>query len=76
MITYLEETMVKQILKFFGMHLMCAIGSMLVILIFPGIVSFKFGVVLYSVFAPKIHGCIQSNELSIYISCDRKCDMD
>ena len=54
MITYLEETMVKQILKFFGMHLMCAIGSMLVILIFPGIVSFKFGDVLYSVFALSI----------------------
>ncbi len=51
MITYLEETMLKQILKIFGMHFLCAIGAMFIILLFPGILTFKFGEILYSLFA-------------------------
>jgi hypothetical protein len=51
MITYLEEIMIKQILKVFGMHLMCAIGALFILLLFPGVVSFRFGEILYSVFA-------------------------
>ena len=43
--------MIKQILKVFGMHLMCAIGALFILLLFPGVVSFRFGEILYSVFA-------------------------
>jgi len=43
--------MVKQILKVFGAHFLCAVGAMLIILVFPGLVTFKLGDVLYSIFA-------------------------
>ncbi len=51
MITYLEETMIKQILRVLGIHFLCAIGAMFIMLVFPGIVGFKIGEILYTMFA-------------------------